>query len=127
LALRIELSNTAAKYLSSLDRSTQSRIVAKLDAIAAEPRNPRLAKPLTGAEQRTARVGDYRITFSIADSRGNTGLAIEAPRINKGTSFEKRELKKVRPARCEPASVQITTEQSRPILQGYSSSPDGIR
>jgi mRNA interferase RelE/StbE len=65
LPLRVTLSNSAAKYLSSLDRSTQSRIVAKLDAIAAEPRNPRLSKPLTGADQRTARVGDYRIIFSI--------------------------------------------------------------
>jgi mRNA interferase RelE/StbE len=65
LALRIELSNTAAKYSSSLDRSTQSRIVSKLDAIASDPRNPRFSKPLTGADQRTARVGDYRIIFSI--------------------------------------------------------------
>jgi mRNA interferase RelE/StbE len=65
LPLRVALSNTAAKYLSSLDRPTQSRIIAKLDAIAAEPHDPRLSKPLTGADQRTARVGDYRIIFSI--------------------------------------------------------------
>jgi mRNA interferase RelE/StbE len=65
LALRTVLSNSAAKYLAALDRPTQARIREKLNAIAEEPFNARLSKPLSGVEQRTARVGNYRIIFSI--------------------------------------------------------------
>jgi mRNA interferase RelE/StbE len=65
LNLKIQLSATAAKYFSALDRNTQARIRKKLEAIAAEPQAARLSKPLVGADSRTARVGDYRIVFTI--------------------------------------------------------------
>ena len=56
---------SGAKYFSALDRNTQARIRKKLEAIAAEPQAARLSKPLVGADSRTARVGDYRIVFTI--------------------------------------------------------------
>jgi mRNA interferase RelE/StbE len=65
LSLKIQLSSTAAKYFSSLDRNTQARIRKKLESIAAEPQAARLSKPLVGVDSRTARVGDYRIIFTI--------------------------------------------------------------
>ena len=65
MSLKIQLSSTAAKYFSSLDRNTQTRIRTKLEAIAAEPQSARLSKPLVGVDSRTARVGDYRIIFTI--------------------------------------------------------------
>jgi mRNA interferase RelE/StbE len=65
LSLKIQLTATAAKYLSSLDRDTQNRIRKKLQAIADDPQAARLSKPLTGVSGRTARVGDYRIIFTI--------------------------------------------------------------
>ena len=65
MGLRIKLSATAAKYFSALDRNTKARIEKKLNEIAAEPQAARLSKPLVGAEARTARVGDYRIIFTI--------------------------------------------------------------
>jgi mRNA interferase RelE/StbE len=65
LSLKIQLSATAAKYFSSLDRNTQAHIRRKLEAIAADPQAARLSKPLVGVDSRTARVGDYRIIFTI--------------------------------------------------------------
>jgi len=65
LSLKIQLSATAAKYFSSLDRNIQARIRKKLEAIAADPQAARLSKPLVGVDSRTARVGDYRIIFTI--------------------------------------------------------------
>ena len=65
MSLKIQLSATVAKYFSSLDRNIQARIRKKLEAIAADPQAARLSKPLVGVDSRTARVGDYRIIFTI--------------------------------------------------------------
>jgi mRNA-degrading endonuclease RelE of RelBE toxin-antitoxin system len=65
LALRIELTNTPAKYLQSLDKPTRRRIEEKLKALAEEPTNIRLSLPLSGSNKRRARVGGYRILFTF--------------------------------------------------------------
>jgi len=65
LALEIKLTATAQKYFETLDKPTQKRVREKLNAIALAPLDPRLSKPLVGASQRTARVGDYRILFEV--------------------------------------------------------------
>lgn len=65
MALEIKLTGTALKYFESLDKPTQKRIQEKLNAIAAQPFDARLSKPLVGVSKRTARVGDYRILFEV--------------------------------------------------------------
>lgn len=65
MALQIRILSTPLKYFENLDKPTKRRIQEKLDAIAASPHEPRLSKPLTGVNMRTARVGDYRIIFEI--------------------------------------------------------------
>lgn len=65
--LQIKILATPKKYFESLDRATQKRIQAKLDAIADSPHDVRLSKPLVGVEKRTARVGDYRIIFIVQE------------------------------------------------------------
>ena len=67
MALQIKFLATPKKYFDCLDRSTQKRIQAKLDAIAGFPYDIRLSKPLVGVEKRTARVGDYRIIFAVQE------------------------------------------------------------
>jgi len=67
LALQIKITGTPFRYLQSLDKPTKTRIQDKLNAIAAAPTDPRLSKPLTGVSQRTARVGGYRIIFTIEE------------------------------------------------------------
>jgi len=68
VALEIRLTSTAKKYFETLDKPTRKRISEKLKAIADAPRDPRLSKPLVGADQRSARVGQYRILFLIDES-----------------------------------------------------------
>ena len=60
-----KLSSDARKYLDSLDRTTAKRITEKITALAKEPYNLRLSKPLKSSNKRTARVGDYRILFVV--------------------------------------------------------------
>jgi mRNA-degrading endonuclease RelE of RelBE toxin-antitoxin system len=65
LALKVKLTGTPYKYLESLDRPTRERILSKLKAIAEDPYDARLSKPLVGQDKRTSRVGTYRIIFEI--------------------------------------------------------------
>jgi len=67
VALQIKILSTPLKYFENLDKSVRKRIQEKLDAIAESPYAPRLSKPLTAVNKRTARVGDYRIIFEIDD------------------------------------------------------------
>ena len=60
-----KLSFDALKYLNTLDRTTAKRITEKITALAKEPYNLRLSKPLKNSNKRTVRVGDYRILFVV--------------------------------------------------------------
>jgi mRNA-degrading endonuclease RelE of RelBE toxin-antitoxin system len=65
LALEIQFTATARKYFDSLDKPTRSRIAEKLRAIAEDPRDARLSKPLIGTDKRSARIGPYRVLFIL--------------------------------------------------------------
>lgn len=65
MALTVKLSNSAAKYLAKLDKSTRRRITTRLNELANAPLDLRLSYPLKGASKRSSRVGDYRILFEI--------------------------------------------------------------
>ncbi|MGH9730678.1 MAG: type II toxin-antitoxin system RelE family toxin [Candidatus Acidiferrales bacterium] len=65
MPLEIKITGTPFRYLKSLDKPTKQRIHQKLEAIADDPTNPRLSYPLVGVAKRSARVGGYRILFTI--------------------------------------------------------------
>ena len=65
MPLKIILTKTPSKYLESLDRPTKDRIIEKLEEIAADPIDSRFSKSLEGTDKRAARVGKYRILFTV--------------------------------------------------------------
>ena len=66
---RVEVSRPAARQIEALDKTTQARIISRLEALEGDPR-PSAAKKLKG-ERGTwrVRVGDYRIVYAIEDNR----------------------------------------------------------
>jgi mRNA-degrading endonuclease RelE of RelBE toxin-antitoxin system len=67
LPLVVVFTKGAAKSLDSLDAPTRKRIMKKIDAVAADPLNPRHSYPLIGSSKRAARVGGFRILLVILD------------------------------------------------------------
>ena len=64
---RIEFTSAAARDISKLTEDVQQRLMAKIDALAHEPR-PFGVQKLQGRENRyRIRVGDYRIIYEIQD------------------------------------------------------------
>jgi mRNA interferase RelE/StbE len=68
VAYSIRFAPAALKALESLDREAQRRIVAKLEALASNPR-PSNIKVLKGGDDSIyrLRVGDYRVLYTIDD------------------------------------------------------------
>jgi mRNA-degrading endonuclease RelE of RelBE toxin-antitoxin system len=67
LPLEIVFTKAAAKRLQTLDAPTRQRVKDKIEAVAADPLNPTNSYPLQGTNQRSARVGGYRILLLIQD------------------------------------------------------------
>jgi len=66
---RIEWKGSALRELKRLDRQVVSRVVAAVEALAADPR-PIGVRKLQGAEHTyRIRVGDYRVVYEIVESR----------------------------------------------------------
>lgn len=65
---RAEFLPSAARTLEKLDRTVQRRIARRIDRLAVDPRAD--AMKLRGANDIwRARVGDYRVLYSIEDER----------------------------------------------------------
>lgn len=64
----IEYLPAAVRALRKLPRNLQKRIVARIEALATNPRAHGTVK-LAGQEAYRARVGDYRIIYAVADER----------------------------------------------------------
>ena len=65
MTYEVRLSRDAANYLQRVDRRTYERFLRRLEQIAADPYGGH-TKPLGGAGQRrAARVGDWRIVFTV--------------------------------------------------------------
>jgi mRNA-degrading endonuclease RelE of RelBE toxin-antitoxin system len=76
----IHIARRAAAYLRRLDTRTQARVLQQLDEIAADPYGPH-TKPLTGAGgQRAARVGGWRIVFSVDSAARAVNVSAIRPR-----------------------------------------------
>jgi mRNA interferase RelE/StbE len=66
----VEISSSAAKSLAKIDKNARLRVVGAIELLALDPRPPGV-KMLRGGEQGRwrARVGDYRIVYTIEDDR----------------------------------------------------------
>ena len=61
----VEVDKDAAKYIKSLDAPTRRRFKEKLDDIKKDPFDSTYSKQLKNREERTARIGDYRMLFEV--------------------------------------------------------------
>ena len=68
MVYRIEYTSAAARTLRSLERNTQRRILAKIEALQDNPRPPSAIK-LAGHDAYRIRIGDYRVVYAVADER----------------------------------------------------------
>ena len=64
---RLLIKPSAAKELEALPKKDRSRIVAKLEGLAGNPRPPG-SERLSGEEKYRLRQGDYRVLYSIQDA-----------------------------------------------------------
>lgn len=66
----VEISTWAAKSIAKLEKKTRLRVIGAIELLAVDPRPPGV-KLLRGGEQGRwrARVGDYRIVYTIEDDQ----------------------------------------------------------
>ena len=63
---RVVLSRRAESIFARVDAILQKRLLARFEELGANPRDPRISKPLTGqAGLRSSRLGGWRIIFAI--------------------------------------------------------------
>ena len=75
-SFKLLIKPSAAKELEALPRKDRSRIVAKIEGLADNPRPPGSEK-LSGEEKYRVRQGDYRVLYSIQDA-GTTVTIVKA-------------------------------------------------
>lgn len=63
----LEIKRSAAKELAQLPAKDRGRVIARIQALAADPR-PVGAEKLSGQERYRVRQGDYRILYEIEDA-----------------------------------------------------------
>lgn len=69
MAYRVEFAPKAARQFRALDKGLQTRLVRRIDGLAANPR-PQGVKKLAGEDDLyRLRVGDYRILYQIQEQR----------------------------------------------------------
>lgn len=73
----VALTSSAAKELKKLSGQSIARIVPRLENLASNPRPPGCKKLQGGNREWRIRVGDYRVVYTIDDSK----LLVEVTRI----------------------------------------------
>ena len=63
---RVEIKVSAAREIEALPRCDRERVIARIGALADDPRPPGCER-LTSQERYRVRQGDYRIVYSIED------------------------------------------------------------
>ena len=66
----VEISTSAAKSIAKIEKKTRLRVIGAIELLALDPRPPGV-KMLRGGEQGRwrARVGGYRIVYTVEDDR----------------------------------------------------------
>jgi mRNA interferase RelE/StbE len=67
MSYSIEFSNRASKQFQALPQLVQERLVSQINALAENPRPPKVKKLVGEENQYRIRVGDYRIVYQIDD------------------------------------------------------------
>jgi mRNA interferase RelE/StbE len=76
----VQLSRSAARYLEHLPRPVQQRVADRLRQLATDPFGS-YTKPLEGpGDRRAARVGDWRIVFTVDQDARRVNVSAIAPR-----------------------------------------------
>lgn len=65
---RVVISATAALQIRKLDANVRGRLVARLDALARDPRPPGSVELKGAVGLRRIRVGDWRVVYQIHDA-----------------------------------------------------------
>ena len=65
---KLLIKRSAAKELEAVSQKERGRIVARIEALAANPRPPGCEK-LSGEEKYRVRQGDYRVGYGIDDGK----------------------------------------------------------
>ncbi len=76
---RIDVKQSAAKEIADLPKGDCQRVVAKVRALAENPR-PHGCQKLTGEEKYRIRQGNYRILYGIDDERNTVTVVKVANR-----------------------------------------------
>jgi len=74
---RVVLTSSAERELKKLPSGMIARVAPRLEILATNPRPPGCKKPKGGDKEWGARVGDYRVVYTIDDAR----LLVEVTRI----------------------------------------------
>lgn len=69
MTLQVKLTKSAFDFLENLEKKPKEAIKAKLVKLASDPFSLPLSKPLTNRAERSSRVGDYRILFTVDESK----------------------------------------------------------
>lgn len=64
-AYSVVIKKSAAKYIKVLEQKLQKAIRDKVDRLKIDPFDPQFSKQLSGVAYRSARVGQFRIIFSV--------------------------------------------------------------
>ena len=73
---KVTLARSARKELESLPEPLQSRVLGRIEALGSNPR-PSGCRKLEGAEDVwRIRVGDYRLIYSVDDSRHLVDISV---------------------------------------------------
>lgn len=77
----VTFTKEAMQALDRIDRKTEKRIQGRIDELALDPYSLRLSKPLvTASGERTSRVGNWRIVYTINDLAGRIEVLAVRPR-----------------------------------------------
>jgi mRNA interferase RelE/StbE len=80
VSYEVRVARQAEAYLRRLDRRAQGRLLRRLEQIAIDPFGPH-TKSLTSAEgRRAARVGGWRIVFSVDEEARVVNVSAIGPR-----------------------------------------------
>ena len=80
MSFELRLARQAARYLERLDMTTPQRIMQRLDDISVAPLGPH-SKALRNAHgMRSARVGSYRIIYSVDQEKQLIDVTLIGPR-----------------------------------------------
>jgi len=69
VTLEVKLTKPAFEFLNELEKKPREAIKKRLTELASDPLSIRTSKPLKNRVERSSRVGNYRILFTIEEDQ----------------------------------------------------------